>query len=64
MTKPYGCHNRKPFAPHYLPTGALDLPQYRIKNAFTQECQYRKTDLGKSDPGCIGCKHKLPTSKA
>jgi hypothetical protein len=27
-------------------------------NVFTKDCQYRKTDLGKADPGCVGCKWK------
>ena len=58
MTHKYGCHDRAPFAPHYLPTGAPDTPEYRIPHVFTQDCQYRHTELGKADPGCTGCKHK------
>lgn len=58
MTKPYGCHDRAPYAPHYLPTGAPETPEYRIQHVFTQVCQYRNTDLGKADPGCTNCKHK------
>lgn len=56
--KPYGCHDRKHYASYYLPTGALDIPQYRINHVMTRECQYRHTDLGKNDPKCTNCKHK------
>ena len=58
MTKPNGCHNRKPFRDYYLPTGAPDIPKHRISHVFTTTCQYRHTELGKTDPGCTNCKHK------
>lgn len=58
MSNVYGCHNRAPFRPYYLPTGAPDTEQYRIPHVFTRECQYRHTALGKADPKCAGCEHK------
>jgi len=58
MTKPYGCHDRAPFAPHYLPTGAPDTQEYRIPHVWGQSCEYRHSNLGKTDPGCTNCKHK------
>lgn len=54
----YGCHNRAPYSPHYLPTGALDTRQNRIPHVMTQDCQYTRTALGQADPKCIGCKHR------
>jgi hypothetical protein len=53
-----GCFDRPPYSDHYLPTGAPDIPQYRIPHRLTRDCQYRFTDLGKADPGCNGCKHR------
>ena len=50
-----GCHNRAPFKPHYFATGS-DKP---IPHVMTTDCQYRHTDLGKADPKCTDCKHKL-----
>jgi len=56
--KKNGCFDRPPYKPYYLPTGAPDLPEYRIPHVMTNDCQYRHTDLGKSDPACEGCKHR------
>lgn len=53
-----GCFDRAPFRPYHIPTGALDIPQYRIPHVMTRDCQYRLTELGKADPKCVGCKHK------
>lgn len=63
MSNVYGCHDRAPFAPHHLPTGAPDTPQYRIPHVFTRDCRYRHTALGKADAKCSGCKHRLSTTK-
>jgi hypothetical protein len=52
--KTYGCHNRPPFAPFYYATGG----RQPIPHVMTRDCQYRKTDLGKADPKCEGCKHR------
>jgi hypothetical protein len=58
MTKPNGCHDRKPFKDYYLPTGAPDIPKYRIPHVFTTNCQVTKTAFGQTDPKCTNCKHK------
>jgi len=50
----YGCHNRLPFAEHYFASGGV-IP---IKNVFERDCQYTKTEIGKTDGSCEGCKHK------
>lgn len=48
----YGCHNRQPFGQVYFATGGLKP----IPHVMTRECQYRKTELGKVDPKCDGCR--------
>lgn len=58
MNKPNGCHDHPPYRDYYLPTGAPDIPQYRIPHVLTRDCQYRHTELGKADPKCTDCKHK------
>jgi hypothetical protein len=50
----YGCYNRKPFHAYYHATGS----DKQIPHVMTTECQYRKTELGKTDPKCNECKHK------
>jgi hypothetical protein len=50
----YGCHNREHFKPFHYPTGG----DKKIPHVMTQDCQYRKTELGKNDPKCNDCKHK------
>ena len=57
MTKPYGCHDRKPYAPAYFATGGTTP----IPHVFTTACQFTKTALGQVDPKCANCKHKEPT---
>lgn len=54
MTKPYGCHDRKPYAPAYFATGGTTP----IPHVFTTTCQFTKTALGKTDPKCTNCTHK------
>ena len=70
----YGCHNRKPFHPFYhaqdgykqkkLMPGFVDSTRHdnvvQIPHVMTKDCQYTKTDLGKTDLKCEGCKHKEP----
>ncbi len=65
-----GCYNRAPFeetvdtlAVEPVPTpvgGGWFYTAMAVErswpNRFAQDCQYRKTDLGKADPGCVGCK--------
>lgn len=64
-----GCFDRKPFP------GLVPMPTYYTINiqghevicdavemvpfVFAKECQYTKTELGRSDKGCEGCKWRL-----
>jgi hypothetical protein len=65
----YGCYNHAPHKNTFqtvsveaISTGGkpggmtTDVVTREWPNAFTRDCQYRKTDLGKADPGCVGCK--------
>ena len=52
----YGCHNRAPFNNFYHATGSVK----EIRHVMTMACQYTKTELGKTDQKCDGCKHKEP----
>lgn len=56
--KKNGCFDHPPWKDYYLPTGAPDLPEYRIPHAWGQACEYRHSGLGKADTGCNGCKHR------
>lgn len=65
MTKStYGCHNRKPLRDTALVQQGWARIDYHvearhtvsIQDEMTKECQYRKTELGKVDPKCEGCK--------
>lgn len=58
MSLVYGCHNRAPFRPYHLPTGAENTPKARIPHVLTTDCQYRHTELGKADIKCTNCKHR------
>lgn len=59
MTQPvYGCHNRPPFLPIVQMEKAGQVAQWPF--AMSPNCQYTYTDLGRADPRCEGCKHKLP----
>ena len=63
--KAYGCSNRPEFK-HVFPaqdgwwldntTRVAKLTSVPFRMNF--ECQYRKTDLGKADARCDGCKHR------
>ena len=61
----YGCHNR----PDYKPTLMVQDGYYtedhlriskmvEIPFTMTTECQFTKTDLGKTDPKCNNCERK------
>ena len=67
MTKStYGCHNRQPLRDTALVQQGWARIGYHVEarhtvsipDEMTKECQYRKTELGKVDPKCGGCKHK------
>jgi len=52
----YGCWGRAPFNNFYHATGS----DKQIPHVMTMACQYTKTELGKTDEKCTGCKHKEP----
>ena len=58
----YGCHNREPFAKYQLSHGVDSqtgqIIRTEVANRMAPDCQYTKTELGKFDPRCAGCKHK------
>jgi hypothetical protein len=58
MSEKYGCHNRLPFRKYHLPTGAENFKKNRIPHVMTTECQFTKTELGKTDPKCNNCERK------
>jgi len=55
----YGCHNRKPYAASYLPTGGSKP----IPHVLSTSCQYRHTELGKADQKCTGCSWRVEVAK-
>jgi len=65
----YGCHNHAPHKDTFQTVSVEAVPMGGMfdgmttavvtrewPNVFTRDCRYRKTDLGKADPGCVGCK--------
>ena len=61
MTKKLnGCHNRKPFAETYGGFGISSKTGGSIESVIpfvmAKDCQYTKSELGKRDAGCHGCK--------
>lgn len=57
----YGCHNRAPYKEHVVIRPELVVDGVTpINNTFpfrmSRDCQYTKTDLGRVDAGCHGCK--------
>ena len=59
----YGCHNRTPFRDVYpvqdghFMDGKTRVPRMTAaKHVLSRDCQYTKSDLGRVDPGCVGCK--------
>lgn len=53
-----GCFDHPPYPDYYLPTGAPDTLEYRIEHVLTRDCQFRRSELGKNDQKCDGCKHR------
>jgi hypothetical protein len=60
----YGCHNRNPFSQTVMvqdgyTSGGSHRIDHVIEIPFRMaiNCQYTKTDLGKVDKYCQGCKH-------
>ena len=64
----YGCHNRREFPANVMvQDGWLMDGQSRTAKmvakpfAMTRDCQYTKSELGRVDAGCTGCRHRLDT---
>lgn len=62
-----GCFDRKPFVWSYpVQDGYHPSGERRMKMAdfrMERDCQYRDTELGKADKGCVGCEHKQTGEK-
>lgn len=60
----YGCHNRAEFKPHiaqagwYMDGHTRTPRMVSIPQTMARACQYTRSDLGRIDPLCDGCKHK------
>ena len=64
----YGCWNRAPLQPVVVvqtgwmmrsPKDITRSPRMtQVPDPMTKDCQYTLSDLGRTDPGCVGCKHK------
>ena len=66
----YGCYNRAPFKDTvetvsvepvrthgtFESSWAVGVVTRSWPNVFTKHCHYRETEIGKADPGCVGCK--------
>jgi hypothetical protein len=67
----YGCYNHAPHKDTFQTVSVEAVPNSGMfasdgmtiavvtrewPNVFTRDCQFRKTELGKADPGCVGCK--------
>lgn len=57
----YGCHNRAPYKEHVVIRPELVVDGVTPSNntflfRMSRDCQYTKTDLGRADAGCHGCK--------
>jgi|CXWK01.1.fsa_nt_gi hypothetical protein len=64
----YGCWNREPFATHQISHGVDSqtgqIIRTEVANRMTPDCQFTKTELGKVDARCAGCKHKADSGNA
>ena len=61
--KPNGCHNHKPYANTFgsygLDSRTGEIRYFELPNPNRKDCQYCKTELGKTDKGCDGCKWRI-----
>ena len=62
---PYACKDRPPYRANlkvqdgYWDDGLQRIPKLTsVPFRMNFECQYRKTELGKVDARCDGCKHR------
>ena len=64
----YGCWNHPPFAAYQLSHGVDSqtgqIIRTEVANRMTPDCQFTKTELGKVDARCAGCKHKADSGNA
>ena len=59
----YGCHNRAPFKGfHKAQNGWTNGKRIEVTVDFKMapDCQYTKTELGRKDERCLGCKWRMP----
>ena len=58
-----GCHNHAPYKATFgsfgLDTERGQIVYFEVQNPNTKSCQYCKTELGKADKGCDGCKWRI-----
>jgi len=59
----YGCHNRREYKDKlivqdgwWLDGQSRAAKMFQIPFAMSRQCQYTKTDLGKADHRCHGCR--------
>ena len=60
----YGCHNREPFhAFYHVQNGHIQQDGRRIDKTQPQSsfahgsgCEYTKSELGRTDKKCVGCR--------
>jgi hypothetical protein len=58
----YGCYNRQPYTPVFRAKDGKK--EVFVDFKMTHDCQYTKSDLGKKDPQCVGCKWRLDEQQA
>jgi hypothetical protein len=56
----YGCHNRRPYKQFFQPKPMEKRISVHIEFKMAMDFQYTKTELGRKDQGCIGCKWRMP----
>jgi hypothetical protein len=60
MTALHGCHGREPFAQTVQVQDGWSADQRRIMKEIpsfgSPQCEYVRSGLGATDPGCAGCK--------
>lgn len=60
MTALHGCYDRAPFVATVQVQDGWTADQRRIMREIpsfgSKDCEYAKSGLGATDPGCAGCK--------
>jgi hypothetical protein len=68
-TSNYGCHNRQPLQKVRRVQTGWGWPDengrvmHWIDDTMSKTCEFTKTDLGKVDPRCTGCKHRIDSAE-